>query len=490
MSPHRSALHREFRATSAWRPPGKDVTLDQAQVKIRFEGRTLTCRSGITVAVALWENGIRALSRSPKYGHPRGVACARGHCTGCLMRVDGRPNVRTCELKVREGMDIRRQDTGAFYGPLLQKTVDAGHRFFPVGFYYKWFTRPPFVSRTFLRGIRPLTGVGRIPTVDDSATPMAEDLGRVETVVIGAGPSGLEAAAASSGQVLLIDENEASGGQRGPALDMVAAAGDLDGFPLLAAAHQRLVLARQKLDSRPDIRFAGGTRVIAGYQPDGLLLREGEQLLTVACGKLIWAAGALDTLGLFPGNDTPGLLGPRALYRLVLRDGLRLEGLQVLIVGRGLDFWLSAALCAAGGARPTLVLTSSREHDEVAAAVQRNWPLHTGLVVGRVRRAGPARLDVALRPRSVDGATSASHLDMETDLLVVCNSGKPAYDIPHQLGRALALDPDRGGFLPTGSGSGSLCEVLPGGLTLDFRGEAAGDHPGEARNLQPEAPTP
>ena len=89
-------------------------------MRIRFEGNTLECRPDTTVAVALWENGVRHLSNSPKYGRPRGLTCARGHCTACLMRVDQIPNVRTCELPVREGMEVGRQEAGAFYAAPMQ----------------------------------------------------------------------------------------------------------------------------------------------------------------------------------------------------------------------------------------------------------------------------------------------------------------------------------------------------------------------------------
>ena len=82
------------------------------KVCIRFKGKALECRPDTTVAVALWENGVRHLSHSPKYGRPRGVTCARGHCTACLMRVDGVPSVRVCETPVRDGMVVERQDAG------------------------------------------------------------------------------------------------------------------------------------------------------------------------------------------------------------------------------------------------------------------------------------------------------------------------------------------------------------------------------------------
>ena len=40
---------------------------------------------------------------------PRGIFCAIGRCTDCVMVVDGVPNVRTCITPLKEGMDVRTQ---------------------------------------------------------------------------------------------------------------------------------------------------------------------------------------------------------------------------------------------------------------------------------------------------------------------------------------------------------------------------------------------
>ena len=64
------------------------------------------------------------------------------------------------------------------------------------------------------------------------------------------------------------------------------------------------------------------------------------------------------------------------------------------------------------------------------------------------------------------GNLAGSHLAMEADLAVICNRGKPAYDVPYQLGAELSLQPGRGGF------------ILPGDSRLVAAGEAAGDLPG------------
>ena len=460
-------------------------------VTIRFEGKSLTCRADATVAVALWENGITHLSHSPKYGHPRGVTCARGQCTACLMRIDGVPNVRACETPVREGLDVRRQDAGAFYAAPLQKSLSIGSAFFPVGFYYKWFTRPASLSRLFLKGIRPLSGVGRLPEQPVGTTPSgdpadaaneaaaSEDLGRYATVVVGGGPSGLTAARRSPGPVLLIDDHTRPGGQRRRALQALAEAQAnlLERFPLLQSAHQRLQTAVAEIEAdSAQVEFRGDVRAVAGYPPDGLLLRQDDKLMTVACDRLVWAAGALDRLGLFPGNDTPGVVGPRALYRLALRDGLDLTDRRVLVIGGGLDLWLSACLLSTLGARVNLVVSESGWQSEVSAAVDFGWQLTTGLHLAGIKAQG-RRLLATLTPECDAPGPLDTHLNLRADLAVICGRPKPAYDIPQQLGCDLSLQPDAGGFLPRGTADGAFSGPLPGGPTLDMLGEAAGALP-------------
>ncbi|MCK9996119.1 MAG: (2Fe-2S)-binding protein [Candidatus Krumholzibacteria bacterium] len=452
------------------------------KVHIRFEGKTLECRSDTTVAVALWENGVRCLSRSPKYGRPRGVTCARGHCTACLMRVDNIPNVRTCELPVREGMEIQRQDAGAFYAAPMQKVLAAGSAFFPVGFYYKWFTKPATVSRLFLNGIRPLTGVGRLPGPEhatrvlppasdpqDPTAASATDLGRFDTVIVGAGPSGLAAAEKATGRVLILDDHEIPGGQRYGALRRLAEDQGkiLDRFDVLRSSLERIEKLRDQFSTRNDVTFLQGTRAIAGYHPDHLLLRREDRLQSVKFDTLIWAAGALDTLGLFPGNDTPGLLGPRALYRLLVRDGLQVKGMHVLIIGGGLDFWLSAALLDVAGAHLSLVVTNSDDPSEIPAAVDRKWPLNTGLILDNISGMGEQKLRASFSPDGSQSIRHDSQMTMDADLAVICNRAKPAYDVPFQLGGDVTLQPDLGGF------------ALSDDSSLVAVGEAGGNLPGD-----------
>lgn len=462
------------------------------QVTILLDGKEISCRPDTSIAAALWENGIRHLSHSHKFGHHRGLTCARGHCTACLMRVDGEPNVRTCETPVRAGQVVQTQDSGAVYGPPMQKMLDMGGNLFPVGFYYKWFTRPPLLSKAFLTTIRPMTGIGRIPDPSHlralPAAPAPEDapvavpsrdLGRFETLVVGAGPSGLAAALDCDHPVTVVDENKTLGGQRYAALaSLTTGEGPgLDRFPGLGAAWRRVSQLVTDFEAADHCTFRPDTRVAAGYSPNGLVLRTGSDLFTAGFSTLAWCAGALDTLGLFPGNDTPGLIGPRALYRLLMRDGLNVAGSRALVIGGGLDFWLTANLLATRGVRVNLVVTEPGWQSEVSAAVDLGWQLTTGLQLETVHPRSESELEAVFVPGRATPGPADAHLNLRADFAVMCGRGKPAYDIPYQLGADLAVQPARGGYAPAGITGDRHTAPLPGGHTIAYAGEAAGNTP-------------
>ncbi|MBW2058413.1 MAG: (2Fe-2S)-binding protein [Deltaproteobacteria bacterium] len=79
------------------------------RVAFSFEGRRLYGIEGEPIAAALAASGIRLLRRTADRGQPRGVFCAMGLCTDCMVVVNGRPKVRACVTPLEEGMDIRME---------------------------------------------------------------------------------------------------------------------------------------------------------------------------------------------------------------------------------------------------------------------------------------------------------------------------------------------------------------------------------------------
>lgn len=78
-------------------------------VSFTFDGNPLTGLEGEPIAVALKENGVMVHRYTTKEHTPRGVFCAIGRCTDCVMVVDGQPNTRTCITSLREGMRVETQ---------------------------------------------------------------------------------------------------------------------------------------------------------------------------------------------------------------------------------------------------------------------------------------------------------------------------------------------------------------------------------------------
>jgi hypothetical protein len=75
-----------------------------------FEGRQVQGLEGEPIAVALRALGIQTHRYTVKRHEPRGIFCAIGRCTDCVMVVDGKPNVRTCVTPLASGMQVRVQD--------------------------------------------------------------------------------------------------------------------------------------------------------------------------------------------------------------------------------------------------------------------------------------------------------------------------------------------------------------------------------------------
>lgn len=78
-------------------------------VNIVFEGRPLDVYEGESVAAALLAEGVTCFRVTARGGEPRAPYCGMGTCFDCVVVVDGRPNVRSCRIAVRDGMRIERQ---------------------------------------------------------------------------------------------------------------------------------------------------------------------------------------------------------------------------------------------------------------------------------------------------------------------------------------------------------------------------------------------
>lgn len=82
---------------------------ERREIIITVDGRKIKAYEGEMIASALTAAGIKTLRFTTKYNEPRGIFCAIGRCTDCVMEVNDRPNVRTCVTPVEENMVVNTQ---------------------------------------------------------------------------------------------------------------------------------------------------------------------------------------------------------------------------------------------------------------------------------------------------------------------------------------------------------------------------------------------
>jgi NADH dehydrogenase/NADH:ubiquinone oxidoreductase subunit G len=77
-----------------------------AAFEIHVDGEPVLAHAGESVAAALLAAGRLGLSAPADPLRPRGVFCGIGACYGCLVTVDGTPNVRACATPARPGQRV------------------------------------------------------------------------------------------------------------------------------------------------------------------------------------------------------------------------------------------------------------------------------------------------------------------------------------------------------------------------------------------------
>ncbi len=229
------------------------------------------------------------LQRSIRYHRPRAPFCGVGYCTNCLVRVDGRTNVRACQ----EGFDLPRMKTTANAWPSpsfdLLGIVDV---VFPRGIdTLRGFRRPAAFTSLYQRVVRRLSGYDDPPSEAAQQPPPASIRRIVEVAVVGGGVSGSAAA----------DALLRSGVGSVAVLDRDARASTMSGAEMLGRTTAVFLPPPDPAAARP---FA-----LAATNDSG-------QGVEVRARSVIVATGGYDASLLFSGNDRPGVLTAEGAFAL------------------------------------------------------------------------------------------------------------------------------------------------------------------------------
>lgn len=94
---------------------------DRKGVTILVDGKKINAYKDETIASAILASGVKTLRYTSEKHEPRGIFCAIGQCTDCVMEVNGKPNVRTCVTPVEENMVVTTQKGFGTYRNVLSK---------------------------------------------------------------------------------------------------------------------------------------------------------------------------------------------------------------------------------------------------------------------------------------------------------------------------------------------------------------------------------
>ncbi|WP_297478861.1 FAD-dependent oxidoreductase [Thermococcus sp.] len=377
------------------------------EVTIYFEGRPIKAHEGETIATALHAAGIRILNYSPNEKRPRGLFCAIGKCSSCLMVVNGIPNVRTCITPVEGGMRIERQQ-------------------------------------------------GRAKLPRKAKPPEFKDARVIEAdiIVIGGGPAGLMGAinAADAGaKVVLIDENPMLGGQ------LVKQTHKFFGKREQFAGVSGIEIAKileEELKKRKNAEVFLETSAVGIFQ-DGderlvLAVKNNRELIEFRGRAIIVATGAMERMIPFENNDLPGIYGAGAIQTLMNTYGVK-PGERVLIVGAGnVGLILAYQLIQAGVEVKAIVEAMPKVGGYFvhAAKVRRlGVPILTRHTILRaegkekVKRAVIAQLDENWKP--IPGTEKT----LEVDVIALAVGLRPSIELLHQAGCQIKYVRELGGHV-------------------------------------------
>lgn len=372
------------------------------EVSFFFNGNKIIAYDGENIAMALYRLGIDVFSESPKLHRPRGMFCAIGKCSSCMMRVNGIPNVRTCVLPVQENMIV---ETQSYYGKLPDKVEN--------------FKKSIEISK--------------------------------DVAIVGAGPAGATASITLKEygiNPILIEQNSLLGGQ------LVKQTHKFFGSEREKAGTRGIKIAEELIKQIEEMNIDALVNSTAfGFYPEENILGvfRDNQFIKISAKYYLIATGASEKMIPFPGNDLPGVFGAGAAQTIMNVFGIK-PGNKILMVGAGnVGLIVSYQLLQAGVEVKAVV----EAMDEIGgyfvhASKLRRFGVPI-LIKTTIKEAiGYPRVEKAITVNLDDSFNEIPGTEKEWDVDTICLSTGliPSVNLLAQAGCDLKYSPYLGGYVP------------------------------------------
>lgn len=434
-------------------PSGGRIDRDRP-IPFSFNGRTMRGFRGDTLASALLANGVTTVTRSYKYGRPRGIVGHGVEEPNAIVDVgEGAatiPNVRATEVELSVGLTARSSRAP------WQGAVGTFARFLPAGFYYKMFLHARGFG-TWERFLRATAGLGGIPAGTDPDT--YDHLNHhCDVLVVGAGPAGLAAgleACRTGARVVVADEQAEFGGS------LLSEQARIDG----RSARTWVAEAVAALESCPDALLLPRSTASGLYDHNFVTVVERrstaagtrERLHRIRAEQVMLATGAIERPLVFANNDRPGVMLASSVYTYLHRYAV-VPG-ERLVVFTTNDHAYRTAIAWHEAGREVVAVVDARPEPSgarVREAQRAGIEVLAGHAVIEARGRHSVREAIVAPLAGKEDALTGPPRRLGCDVIACSGGWNPTVHLGSQTGRKPVWNDDAVAFLPADPGAGAV----------------------------------